>query len=181
MKCPACGKDLKTIKAGDVELEICTDGCAGIWFDRNELLKFDEPHEFLPKILLEHSAKVDTLKLDSSHKKMCPKCENEPLVKQFIDHKNENEIEIDQCWKCAGVWMDTGEINSLRSQFKTYQDRQKEVNAYIDRQLSDLTDSMKDEVQDHIAIYNEETKNPFRAAIYAFKQLLGLDNPYEVL
>ena len=37
MKCPACGKSLKTVMVGGVEIDACQGGCEGIWLDRREL------------------------------------------------------------------------------------------------------------------------------------------------
>ena len=36
MKCPACGNTLHEMNAGSVTVDVCTEGCGGIWFDRNE-------------------------------------------------------------------------------------------------------------------------------------------------
>ena len=45
MECPACGKQLQQMTAGDVTVDVCKGGCGGMWFDNYELKKFDEPHE----------------------------------------------------------------------------------------------------------------------------------------
>ena len=46
MECPACHRELTTMTVGGVKLDVCKDGCAGIWFNAFELKKFDEPNEF---------------------------------------------------------------------------------------------------------------------------------------
>ncbi len=46
MNCPACNNALSTINVSGIELEICSGGCGGIWFDQFEFRKFDEPHEY---------------------------------------------------------------------------------------------------------------------------------------
>ena len=45
MKCPACSNRLQEMTVAGVTVDICKDGCGGIWFDNFEMKKFDEPHE----------------------------------------------------------------------------------------------------------------------------------------
>ena len=99
-----------------------------------------------------------------------PSCEQEPLVKQFIDHHN--KIEMDQCWSCYGVWSDIGEIDVLRSQYATIQERSKAANSYIDEVVKQQTDEMAKKSKLDIERYNHETRTRFHASLYAVKALL---------
>ncbi len=90
MNCPACESSLTEVAAGDIKVDICAQGCGGVWFDWKEIKKFDEPHEF----------PVDNLigkELGNPSKKQgvrfCPKCEEE-LCRRFYDMKG--EVEVDQ-------------------------------------------------------------------------------------
>ncbi len=38
MKCPACGNTLTQMNADTITVDVCKEGCAGIWFDNYELL-----------------------------------------------------------------------------------------------------------------------------------------------
>ena len=53
IKCPACGKDMEKIfiKSEGINIDICTKGCGGIFFDNREFKKFDEQHENLDEII----------------------------------------------------------------------------------------------------------------------------------
>lgn len=44
LKCPACGKDMEKVFIPNlgINLDICTDGCGGIYFDNREFERFDE-------------------------------------------------------------------------------------------------------------------------------------------
>ncbi len=53
MHCPACDDELSHLTVAGVELDICADGCGGIWFDLHEFRKFDEPHEYAGDELLD--------------------------------------------------------------------------------------------------------------------------------
>lgn len=174
MHCPACGGTLTQMIAGDFELDACVNGCGGVWFDRDELVKFDEPHEFDGHAILSLAEKKRGVKVDSSKQKKCPHCTDEPLVRQFMDVKN--QIEIDQCWECAGIWFDVGEINQVRNQYKTYEERAKAVNTYIDQGLTDTKAALNKATKEQVERYNADTSNRLRSALFAFKKLLGIEN-----
>lgn len=178
MKCPACGEALVQFSAGDVEVDGCQNGCGGIWFDRDELFKFDEPSEF------DHSPILSLMAACSAppsmpNPKHCPRCENEPLVRQTLDH--ENKIQMDQCWNCGGVWLDAGELLTLRSEFKTYADRQQAADDLIDNALKSYEEGVKERTQKTLAAYNEQHRNRFRSALSAVRSLLlGEDDEMDV-
>ena len=174
MKCPACNESLQLFQAGEVELDACSDGCGGVWFDAGELSSFDEQHELSTHEILSLAKQKEGMKPPTGQQRDCPRCDTEVLVRQFID--TNHEIEIDQCWGCGGVWFDLGEINQLRDQFQTYEDRAASVNAYLDDTLAKNEQSLEAEVKAQVDRYNEETKNRFQAAKRVVRRLLGLDD-----
>mgnify|MGYP000019262545 CR=1 FL=1 len=110
MKCPACSKDLVQTTVSDVELDLCKNGCGGIWFDRGEIQKFDDTTEFVPpEIIPTNRPSSDTL---NPFPRACPKCPGDNLMRQNYDWKN--PVEIDMCWKCGGVWVDINELTAIR-------------------------------------------------------------------
>lgn len=179
MECPACGKTLSQLALGDITVDACKEGCGGVWFDHNEIVKFDEPHEFQTSEILTLAKEKQAVRIDHAKRKPCPKCAGETLVRQFFDVKN--EVEIDQCWNCAGIWLDTGEINAIRAQYKSYEDRERAVNAYVDTQLKQAADELAVDTDEQLQRYNAETQNRLRAFVYGFKKLLGLDDLYDNL
>ena len=65
--CPGCNEFMKKVyipEAG-ISVDICVDGCGGIWFDNKEELKFDEQHENIDKIN-EELAEKSFVKVESS-------------------------------------------------------------------------------------------------------------------
>ena len=173
MECPACGKALSKMMAGDIELDACKEGCGGVWFDRGELEKFDEPHEFPAHPILELAKRTESIRVDPKKIKRCPCCPDENLVKQFLDIKN--EVQIDVCWNCGGVWLDPGEINTVRGQYATYAERSIAVNGYIEEQLRHTEEEMDQETEQAVARYDAETRDSSHAALHALKVLLGLE------
>jgi len=122
MRCPACYKELTEKGVKDVKVDICENGCGGIWFDNFEIKKFDEPHESAGENLLD--VKIDpSIKIDHSKKRTCPKCDDQKMIRHFFSAKR--EVEIDECPKCAGIWLDVGELAVIRKQFTTEDERMK--------------------------------------------------------
>jgi uncharacterized protein len=120
MNCPNCiSKTLKHVTINSIQLDICTEGCQGIWFDQFELKKFDEPHESLGGAV--ESAPLVQSKTPRAQQLNCPKCKTIVMLKRFSSVKK--KVEIDECGKCAGVWLEAGELNQLRDEFKSEEDR----------------------------------------------------------
>ena len=46
MKCPVCSKEMVQENFG-VNVDVCENGCKGIWFDQGELRRLDENNEGL--------------------------------------------------------------------------------------------------------------------------------------
>jgi len=132
MKCPACGRELQEKKVDDIVVDVCGNGCGGIWFDNYELQRVDEQHEAAGEELLDIEVDND-VKMDYSKIRLCPRCEGQKMVKHFISVKS--EIEIDECYKCGGIWLDKGELGNIRKQFTTDEERQNAAKEYLDNQI----------------------------------------------
>jgi len=73
MECPACGRQLRQMNVGDIVVDVCENGCGGVWFDNFELEKVDEQHEAAGEALLDIE-RDKNVKVDRSKTKTCPKC-----------------------------------------------------------------------------------------------------------
>ena len=148
MECPSCSGKLTQMQASGVTLDVCQGGCGGIWFDRDELESFDEESEFNLDSIVQHQLPEKITKKQGA--RHCPNCEDQAMARMSFDIKD--EVEIDQCFTCGGVWLDGGEISSIRAQFKTMGDRKKAGDAYLSQAEKSLEDSFaaarKEEQQD---------------------------------
>ena len=73
MECPVCDRQLKEMEISDIVVDVCENGCGGIWFDNYELKKVDEKHESAGEKLLE-IARDPNVKVDHTEQRSCPKC-----------------------------------------------------------------------------------------------------------
>ncbi len=120
MNCPACENTLSQIIVSGVEVDVCKNGCGGVWFDNFEFKKFDEPHEYAGEELLAVE-RDPNVQVNLSEKRPCPKCNNIIMMRHFFSVKN--KVEIDECPSCAGIWLDTGELSEIRSLFSSEEEK----------------------------------------------------------
>jgi Zn-finger nucleic acid-binding protein len=144
MKCPACGRTLQQIKAGNITVDVCKGGCGGIWFDQFELEKVGEPHEAAGESLLDIQ-RDESIVVDYAGKRMCPKCEGIVMMRHFFSV--EKQVEVDECPSCAGYWLDYGELGKIRSRFASEQERKKAADEYFsevfDKRLTEMAAESK--------------------------------------
>lgn len=123
--CPACGKKMKKIfmPSAGVNLDICADGCGGIFFDNREFEKFDEMHEDISPLaqVLDNS---EYYEVDTSLTRVCPVC-GMNMVKTFSSSKH--DVEIDNCYGCGGIFLDNGELQQIRAEYPDTEARAADV------------------------------------------------------
>jgi len=140
MNCPACDGNLHEITVSGVRVDLCKGGCGGIWFDAHELRKFDEPHEYAGETLLEAERDV-SLKVDHSRRRTCPRCE-QPAIMMRHFYSIKHEVEVDECPRCGGYWLDYGELADIRTQYQTQEEREKAAEEYfsdiMDKELGEM-------------------------------------------
>src|ERR1043166_6161651 len=107
MKCPSCKSPLLEKNAGGMTLDICYGGCGGIWFDAAEM----------QRITARAAASLHTIwqspvgRFNLAGPRLCPRCPNQLLERKwFSDVK---KVEIDQCPRCDGIWLDAGEFSRI--------------------------------------------------------------------
>jgi Zn-finger nucleic acid-binding protein len=145
MNCPACERELEQKAVGPVELDVCKGGCGGIWFDNYELDKMDEKHEHLGEELLAIE-KGPAVQVDHARKRRCPRCADMHIGRSFWSVKQ--EVEIDECPSCGGVWLDTGELAAIRSMFPTEEARRKAGKEHFSAIFGKHLRQMRDESEE---------------------------------
>lgn len=134
MNCPACSKTLTQKIASGVTLDVCTSGCGGIWFDSGEFEKFDEERETAGVEILRPVRNANTA-IDRNRARACPKCTSGNLKKKFYD--TQYELQIDQCPLCSGIFLDLGELETIREQNQSAEERKRVIADFYDRAKSE--------------------------------------------
>ncbi len=103
MICPICKTDtLHPLEADGVELDFCT-GCKGSWFDEGELAFYVENTTDIPDLEAALAAGKPTVSA-------CPRCST-PLVE--VRYLPDQDLLLDVCPQCRGIYLDKGEIPRL--------------------------------------------------------------------
>ena len=132
MKCPRCSNELTEVTAGTTVVEVCKNGCGGLFFDNFELERFDEQHENAEDLL--NMKPTEGVNINTEERIKCPKCADITMMRHFFSMKK--EVELDECPSCGGVWLDNGELENLRSQFKTESERHQATDKYFDQMFA---------------------------------------------
>lgn len=133
MNCPACGETTSEMQAGDVKVDVC-ESCGGMWFDNYELRKVDEPHEAEGEALLD-VREAAAVRVDHLAERTCPRCPDLELRRHFFSV--ERQVEVDECPGCGGIWLDVGELATIRAQFGSEEERRAAAAAYFDEVFGD--------------------------------------------
>ena len=103
-ECTRCWVALKReeveIPGRNIEIDTC-EKCGGIWLDENELgklLRDRRLNNYLSK----------NIGTKSRSKIICPRCGG------LMDTQYADEIEVDTCLTCHGIWLDAGELEELK-------------------------------------------------------------------
>lgn len=113
MKCPACFNELTEVQVGSLAVDVCRDGCGGIWFDAFELKRVDQEGEVAGDSLL-NVRRDPSVVVDPARKRECPRCAGVKLHRHFFSARR--RVQVDQCPNCAGYWLDAGELAAIREE-----------------------------------------------------------------
>lgn len=113
IKCPACGCEMQKVFIPEkaINIDICTNGCGGIFFDNTEIQEFSGENENLSEIKKLFESK-NYMPVDETKTRICPAC-NTPMAKT-----NALGIQIDTCYNCGAIFLDNGEFEQVRTKFK---------------------------------------------------------------
>ena len=133
LTCPACGKTMKKvfIPSEGINLDICTEGCGGIYFDNREFKDFDEKNEDISAIIENLEGKTFE-KVDETAKRHCPNC-GSIMVKNHSSIKQ--EIQVDDCYNCGGKFLDNAELVKIREEYDSNEERDEDILRHVYQQV----------------------------------------------
>ena len=147
MNCPACRHAMTQATVRDITVDVCEGGCGGVWFDWLELKKVDEQHEAVGQDLLD-VPRDPSIEVDHENKRHCPRCENIVMMRHFSSVKR--DIEVDECAGCGGVFLDYGELQGLRTEFATDEERIEAAHDLFADIYDDVLDDLAEESEDDV-------------------------------
>ncbi|MFP4473670.1 MAG: zf-TFIIB domain-containing protein [Candidatus Omnitrophota bacterium] len=149
MECPACDNTLTEKEFGGIAVDVCENGCGGIWFDNFELEKFDEQHEHAGEALLDVARDPD-VQANIQEKRQCPRCQDVVMRQRFFSVKR--GVTMDECAGCGGIWLDAGELRDIRKAFENEEQRHQAFDTYfqsvLGEQLSSEISGQRSELAD---------------------------------
>ena len=111
LKCPRCAEALIPTRIGGVDTDVC-ERCGGLWLDRNELARFDPPDVAFGDALVAHLQQFPASLMDHSLRLRCP--HHDDVVMARRPYSSRVRVELDQCPRCGGIWLDTDELALIR-------------------------------------------------------------------
>ena len=81
-----------------------------------------------------HVARDPAVQVDVSKRRKCPVC-GEIMMQHFFSVKR--LVTVDECPECAGMWLDAGELATLRSEYPTDEARKEAAARYFDDVFGD--------------------------------------------
>jgi uncharacterized protein len=138
MQCPACGKGLSPVQAEAVTVDVCREGCGGMWFDQLELKRI-ENSPAAAQVLLDLEV-PSPVTYDQGVKRHCPKCEDVVMMQTF--NSSQRQVRLDHCPNCGGHWLDTGELKQIRSLYESPEERETQVKSMLDGAFGNELDAM---------------------------------------
>ena len=127
LECPVCSSAMTAMEADGVTVDVCAGGCGGMWFDWFELARADEAHESAGERFLEVE-RNPALRPDPSKRVYCPR-DGTIMMRHFRSVKR--AVLVDECPRCAGFWLDFGELAAIREEYPTEEARKEAAREYF--------------------------------------------------
>jgi len=124
MQCPACKNEMTEQDFGAAMVDVCVDGCWGMWFDWKEIAQLDEEHEGVGDAL-EKALNAKPQKKHTNREPInCPKCKKP--MKSHI-YKDTQGVLVNECYICGGFFLDAGQLRAIRDSLKNRKDKEKGI------------------------------------------------------
>lgn len=160
MNCPACGMLMVEEDFGGVRVDVCKNGCKGIWFDWQELIRLNEEHEGAGNAL-EEALKSPRVNDAGRQPLNCPKC---GIAMHAHKYSSAKEVSVDECYECGGFFLDSGELRKMRENYMSEEER----DAYVQKLLDEMPEykEMEEETKQLRAKASTKFGNILRKTIF---------------
>ncbi len=145
MKCPSCSSQLDLFPVAGIDVQACREGCGGFWVGRLEIKKLPKSRAGSGRELLTLGG-VSGVRIFRDVEHICPQCETTLLYRHFFSKRH--GLEVDQCSKCGGLWVDFGEGNIIKRRSDSGTESSLENWGQLEGVLKDKLDQMDPTNQD---------------------------------
>ena len=112
LRCPRSASfPLRPLRVGGVNTDVCED-CGGVWLDRLELARFEDPVSAFGDALVAHLSQFSPALIDHSVRLRCPHHPDVVMLRR--KYSAAIPIDIDECPQCGGIWLDADELAQIR-------------------------------------------------------------------
>ena len=111
IRCPRSSIPLTRLRIGGIDTDLCED-CGGLWLDRLELARFQDPASAFGDALVAHLEQFPPALIDHSIRLTCPRHPEVVMLRRKFSLAV--PIEIDECPECGGIWLDSDELAQIR-------------------------------------------------------------------
>jgi len=103
--CPSCGGGLTLLEIAGAHVAGCHEGCGGLWFSHacQKKLRTQAPGAGRALLAVKSGEGVRVFRGPCP---ACPRCRTTLLFRHFFHP--DLDLEVDQCARCGGVWMEAG-------------------------------------------------------------------------
>lgn len=119
MLCPRTNTPLEPILVGGITVFTSEQG--GVFFDNSQIFKFSSPELKHSQVLLKYLSNYTDGEVDVSMRLNCPKCTSIVMMRRYFSPLK--AVEIDECPSCAGIWLDSGELEKIHENHLTPRER----------------------------------------------------------
>ncbi len=121
ISCPGCNTPMVRENFASAMIDVCVDGCYGLWFDANELVKLDH-HKKGFGSALERAVNQPFSPPGDPEPRSCPHCHT-PM--DVVQYQLAQQVTVDECPTCDGVYLDAFELAQIRNRPMTESERAK--------------------------------------------------------
>jgi Zn-finger nucleic acid-binding protein len=119
-----------------------------MWFEPGVHSRFDEPTEAAGQTLIELTGSA-MVGVDLGQRRRCPTCPGSVMMRHFFSAKR--DVTVDECPTCAGIWLDAGKLQTIRSEFESGEARRRAAHVRLEEALvDDRMALMRREIQDQL-------------------------------
>ncbi|MEM5533423.1 zf-TFIIB domain-containing protein [Pseudoalteromonas arctica] len=119
MLCPRTNASLEPLLIGGITVYTSVQG--GVFFDNSQIFKFSSPELKHGQVLLKYLSNYTEGEGDVSSRVNCPKCPSIVMMRRYFSPVK--AVEIDECPGCAGIWLDSGELEKIHENHLTPKER----------------------------------------------------------